>query len=263
MSDSSLNKILFEIKNCKEELKNLILASEARLQLKVEELNSRILYIEEENTILKNKVEYLERETKRKNIIIFGLDKEPEEININFVCTEIKKLLDVTIEQSDISDVYPLGRNRNSPLKIEFFSKAKKQVVLDNCRKLKGTGVVISHDLTYKQREERKTLKAHQDKQRTLGKKSYIRGNKLIVEDQKFSIEELEGLEVEEVECIQKASSTPATPTQVLIKEPESETDEHNKKEKTPIVNRHIVRKTLRSTSISNQGRSKQKGVSN
>lgn len=257
MSDGLLNKILHEIKNCKDELKNSILASEARLQLKIEELNGRILYLEEENSILRNRVEYLERETKQKNILMFGLKGEPGEISTDFVCTELTRLLDVKVEHTDISDVYSLGRNKNCPVKVEFLSKAKKLIVLKNCKKLKGTGVVISHDLTVRQRAERKSLKTYQDKQRALGKKCYIRGNKLVIDDYKYSVEDLERLEheLEETDGIEKASSTPATPTQVLIKEPEDESEEHNRPKTTPIVNKKIVKKTLRSNSVSNQGK--------
>lgn len=102
MRDISINKVLVEIKESKEELKNLIIASETRLQLKIEELTSKLLQLEEENTDLKSKVEYLERQSKTKHIVIFGLNKEANELSVDVVCKEIKNLLDVKVEQSEI-----------------------------------------------------------------------------------------------------------------------------------------------------------------
>lgn len=257
MSDSSLNKVLLEIKKCKEELINLILASETRLHLKIEQLNTRILCIEEENSYLKDKVEYLERETKQKSIIIFGLNREPVEIDIDFVCTEILKQIDVKVEHSDISDFYCLGRNKNCPLKVDFTTKIKKQTVLKNANKLKGTGIVIAPDLTIKQREERKFLKTHLERHRKLGKESYIKGNKLVVDNKKFTIEDLreEEQKADEEQTTRKINSTPNTPTQLLIKESE----EQQNTKITPIVNKNIVRKNLRSNSVSNQAKEKSK----
>lgn len=51
--------------------------------------------------------------------------------------------------------------------------------------------------------------------------------DKLIVDDHEYSIGKLEQLEFEEED--RKARSTPGTPTQVLIREPEPEPDTSNK----------------------------------
>lgn len=260
MSDSSINKVLVEIKKSKEELRNIILASETRLQLKIEELTFRLSQIEEENSTLKKQVEYLERQNKEKNIVIFGLEKESKELNVDFICREFKNLLDVQVEHFEISNLQPLGRNKNCPLKVEFLSNIKKQHILRNSNKLKGTGIFIAHDLTKKQREERKFLKKHLDQQRNLGKPSKIKGNKLIVENQEYNIEQLQKIEYEEEE--RKINSTPATPTQYLIKdtEPEPKADSKYISNNTPVAFKNTLRKNLRSNSSSNSNKTEKVG---
>lgn len=255
MSDNSINKVLIEIKKSKEELKNLIIASETRLQLKIEELTSKLLQLEEENAGLKNKVEYLEQQSNKNNIIIFGLNKEPKELGVELVCKEFKKLLDVKVEESEIADLQCLGHNKNCPLKVVFLTKIKKQSILKQAKKLKGTGITIAHDLTIKQREERKYLKIHLDRQRQLGKRTFIRANKLIVDNQEYSIEQLKYSENEEEQ--RKTSSTPATPTQVLIREaePEFEIDCRYKGNNTPVIIKNIPKKNLRSNSSSSSNK--------
>lgn len=234
MSDSSLNKIVLEIKKSKDELKNLILASETRLQLKIEELKGRISEIEEENNFLKNKIEYLERDSKQKNIVIYGLNKTPAEIDIDFVCRELTKTGEKT-EKSDISNFYCLGKDANCPLKVEFTTKIKKNCILKNSHKLKNTGIGIVPDLTVKQREDRKFLKTQLERQLTRGKQSYIRGNRLIIGSETYSIEELRRSEDEEE--VRRNNSTPATPTQALIREPPDDENVQRTKN-TPVIKR-------------------------
>lgn len=222
MNDNPYNVILMEIRKSKEELKNLIIASETRLQLKIEEQNGKILELEEENKFLKNKVEYLERETKKNKVVIFGLQKEPKEISGDYLCKEISERVGVKTDQLDISNFYCLGRNKNCPVKVEFHSIIKKNTILNNTKKLKNTGIAIVQDLTIKQREDRKILRENLQKFRRIGKESYIRKNKLFVDDNKeYSIDDLRNLEIEDE--LKRPNSTPATPTQVLIREPESQ----------------------------------------
>ncbi|KAK9891873.1 hypothetical protein WA026_017359 [Henosepilachna vigintioctopunctata] len=152
--DITLRKIYEEIISSKQEIKNTIADSEARLLLEIQELKIRVNALEEENSELKNNIEFAERKLNRKNLVIFGLKKSGAEISLSYVCKELNRLLDVEIAESDVSDCFPLGNGQNCPVKIELLTNIKKRQIFSNLRKLKGTGIAVSHDLTRKQREE-------------------------------------------------------------------------------------------------------------
>ncbi|CAG9817050.1 unnamed protein product [Phaedon cochleariae] len=203
--------ILDEIIKTRNELKNSIEASEARLLLKLEEANDKINKLELENKILKDKVEYLEREAKRKNLIVFGLQKASDEITPEFICSELEELLDVRVNQSEISDLYTIGIGENRPLKIEFVNNFIKSKILKNCSKLKGTNIRIANDLTLKQRQDGQLLRKHLTLARLNDKNSncFIRRNKLVVDNTSYSPEELEKSDTNEEIVAKPNSATP------------------------------------------------------
>lgn len=208
------NEILNEIIKSRNELKNLIEATETRLLLKIEEEKQKINKLTQENESLKLKVEHLERESKKKNLIVFGLNKPSEEITPEFIINEIKQLVDVEINQSEISDLYTIGRGQNRPVKIELTNNFRKSLILKNCFKLKGTHIKIANDLTLKQRQEGQILRKHLNLARLDGnnRNCFIRRNKLIVDDISYSPEELEKNETEEDAAHSKPNSAPSTP---------------------------------------------------
>lgn len=195
------------IKN-RREIKSAIEASEARLLMKVEEQKQKANQLEKENIFLKNKVEILERNLKKNNIIIFGL--ENQDTSSLAITEKLSTLLGVVVRESDLNNSYPVGKTEKPPVKVEFISYLKKLDILKQCRKLKGTGITISHDLTLEQRREHKILKHYLNKSReNPTHRSFIKGNKLYVNDTVYTVNELEEINNSEE---QKASSAPATP---------------------------------------------------
>ncbi|KAL3288565.1 hypothetical protein HHI36_003004 [Cryptolaemus montrouzieri] len=85
----------------------------------------------------------------------------------------------------------------NSPIKIEFVSYSTKREILSRGIKLKGTGVVISHDLTQQPRKEISILRKHMKKARTSGKQIYIKRDRLVIDNKQFTVGELEEREIE------------------------------------------------------------------
>ncbi|KAK9877762.1 hypothetical protein WA026_019442 [Henosepilachna vigintioctopunctata] len=86
--DITLRKIYEEIISSKQEVKNTITASEARLLLEIQELKIRVNALEEENSELKNNIEFAERNLNKKNLVIFGLKKSGAEISLSYVCKD-------------------------------------------------------------------------------------------------------------------------------------------------------------------------------
>ncbi|KAG5866044.1 hypothetical protein JTB14_012412 [Gonioctena quinquepunctata] len=104
--------------------------------------------LEEENYILKNKVESLDKESRGNNIIIFTSKEPNNENTAEFLCGELNKLVTVNISEGDLKNVYCLGKGPNSPIKVEFLTFITKKSFNSKSKKLKGTGIAIANDLT-------------------------------------------------------------------------------------------------------------------
>lgn len=209
------------------ELKSSIEASETRILLKIEDLQQRINKLEHENNSLSNKIESLERASKKNNILVFGLKEtyqSPKEI-----CNKLKELLQVEICISDLNNAYSIKHLQNT-VKLELVSHLKKVEILKNAKKLKNTGIYIAQDLTYIQREENRLLKKHLKKAReNPTDKSYIRQNKLYVNNKCYTIDELEQLDSSYLEEERKVSSAPPTPSIRKYTEQNKEEQEQGK----------------------------------
>lgn len=196
----TIAKVFEEIVLTRNELKNTIQASEVRLKLDCETLRKKISSLEKENADLKGKLELLDRNSRKNNLVVFGV-QNPTEVTPDSICREVKNLVGVDLTVAEISNIFPLGRSNKCPVKIELVSQLKKTLILKNCKKLKGTNVYIVNDLTETQRVENKILRKHLSKAReTVTNIAYIKGNKLFVNDIGYTIEDLEPQEIEDEE---------------------------------------------------------------
>nr|XP_023028439.1 girdin-like [Leptinotarsa decemlineata] len=200
--EESSRRILEEIQGARNDLKGAIDSTEKKLLNKINEQTLKIKQLEEENKKLKTEIENLDRTSRKRNIVIFGINKPSTEISADFICSEIGKRVEVNIEKTDISDFYLLGKSRSAPLKIELISYAKKREILGNGNKLKGSPIAISEDLTPAQRNEYKNLRDYRLKLEKSGKYNscVIKGNKLVIDGKKFSLEEALNFENDEEE---------------------------------------------------------------
>lgn len=208
---SEIKGLKIDIESSRNELRNIIEACETRILLKFETLKSRITELEKENNQLKDKVELLEISSRKNNIVIYGLDATRNK-TISSVCEKINALLHIKLIDADIDGIAILGNSEKSPIKVEFVSFQKRQLVFQNVKKLKQTNVYISPDLTKKQLESRKILRKHLLRIRTNSSSThcYIKGNKLFINYKPYTIEELECGEIDnEI----RPSSAPPTPT--------------------------------------------------
>ncbi|CAH1101370.1 unnamed protein product [Psylliodes chrysocephalus] len=206
----TLQSILDEIQNSKNDLINVIEASKARLRLEIERQNNKIKQSTKENTLLKEKIEILDSTNRKNNIIIFILNKSPQDATSQLFRQELKQLLEVDLNEKEINDIYYLGKLFNAPIKVELTTYLQKRTILKNCYKLKGLNVSIVNDLAPNQREEQKILRYCQriEREKNNNSRCYIKHNKLIIDDNEYTIDELAGLEHPETE-IRKASSVP------------------------------------------------------
>ncbi|KAJ8947832.1 hypothetical protein NQ318_009976, partial [Aromia moschata] len=206
-------QILEEIITIKKELKAIVEATEVRLLLKIEEFNNRLNKIEKENHEIKNKIETLERNQRKNNIVIFGLKREANDISPEFVCNKVSEIIDVTLNESDLNNIYSLG----------------------------SSGITIANDLTVKQRQENKILRKHlllarQNKRINC----YIKQNKLYLDDDIYTVEELEDIDdiTQHITTRNRPSSAPGTPTTLTqqIEQTSEQTSEKQKEQENLIL---------------------------
>lgn len=247
------------------------------------ELNKRCTEFENKYKELKTKYEKLEKELRKNNIIIFGLDSPAENLG-NYIVNVLNKHLGVTLTINDINNVYTFGKQTTKrPVIVKLLSYIKKQDILKNCYKLKGTSISISEELTLEERKENKILRQHLKSARSKNLNATIKNKKLIVNGQEYSALELadeeEDTDSEEAVDTEKSSvnnselhnpnqrvpklnnSAPATPTSAKIHTEvetieqeevfETEKVEDSRKRKTTKVNQP-VNKVVRSSTRSN-----------
>lgn len=178
------NKQTEELKTyMNKELKNITESINTEIQKRNE--------LEENYQELKNKYKILEKSLRKNNIVIFGLQCIEENL-LEYTIEQLNNHLDLTLTENDVNNIYMLGKQaENIPIKIEFTRYLQKQNVLRNCFKLKNTDIRIHEDLSIEERAEKRILVQHLKEARSKNKTAYIKGNKLCVSDNVYTVEEL------------------------------------------------------------------------
>ncbi|XP_044760480.1 uncharacterized protein LOC123317918 [Coccinella septempunctata] len=158
-----------------------------------EEINSykiKVHRLEEENKNLKEKIQQMDKRSRRNNLIIYGIKSEG-----NNVEEETKKLLEDKLEincpEEIIRDIYKLGKGELSPILLQAYNQKSIHRILNSAHKLKNSGVNLAPDYTPEEREARRTLVKRMREEKERGNQSYIRGNALIINNQKHTLEEI------------------------------------------------------------------------
>lgn len=156
-------------------------------------MNEKIDPLIEDNKIMKNKIEilekkieYLEKEKKMNNILFFGLE-ETEKFPLELfqrVQEIIKGDLKITLESSDVSKIHRIGLtkvNKIRPVLIAFANSWKRSEILKNKKNLKE--VYITEDFTKEVSEKRRELIPKLIEERAKGNFAYIKYDKLVVKE--------------------------------------------------------------------------------
>ncbi|KAL3278210.1 hypothetical protein HHI36_013549 [Cryptolaemus montrouzieri] len=146
---------------------------ELKILTKIEAIEERVKDVEIENRELRDRIERLERESKWKNIIIFGFDEEASDISSELVCETLNSSLKIDLSGADIADVHPIGKN-----------------------------ISISRDVTLQKREKLKTLWEHLAiATKDPRVKSFINGDKLFVVSKSHNVQQLTTFTKKNDEC--------------------------------------------------------------
>lgn len=166
---------------------------------KLEKLIAENDQIKQENRKLKeivekqeNKIAALERETRRKNLIIKGVPddgKENWEETIKTTMKIIEKIGVNVTKEADIDEAKRVGRYRRNgqrPILLKLTTGNKKAEILSKSKELKGSNMWIDEDYTKEILEERKTLIIQLKDARKKGYRAQLKYNKLIINNEVY-----------------------------------------------------------------------------
>uniref|UniRef100_A0A8D8M797 Uncharacterized protein n=1 Tax=Cacopsylla melanoneura TaxID=428564 RepID=A0A8D8M797_9HEMI len=158
------------------------------LSQKIEEL----LKTEDENkktiSMLQKKVNYLEADNKRKNVLIFNL-KEEENENHSALETLVddffKKQMKCEFTLADLDKAQRLGEKsegKTRPVRVSLTTERKKFHILGNIKNLKSTGIGVDVDLPEEIVKKRKQLVPIMMKKRKEGHHAIMKWDQLYVD---------------------------------------------------------------------------------
>lgn len=172
-------KLTHILKTEVDEIKNLLTTQEQKIK-----------DLKEENKELTSKLRTLEKKLNKNNIIIFNSQYKDGDV-LEFTINLFKKHLEINnITELDINNIYAVGEE-NKTIFVHFCSYLKKALVLRNCKKLKDSGISISEELSQEEREQRKVLVKYMKEARKHDKKSYIYKEKLYINEECYTYEEI------------------------------------------------------------------------
>lgn len=134
----------------------------------------------------------LEREKRRKNLLIFNIDEEAGEkisdIENKITLLIVEKLLvsDFCLSQ-DVDFCRRLGKvptsGKTRPILLALTTERKKWAILKNCSKLKGSNISVREDYPEEVRARRKDLRDEMKKLKAEGKKVSLVYDKLFIRE--------------------------------------------------------------------------------
>lgn len=188
-SNSEMNRI--------EKMFQLINNNMGKMNNKLDAITKEMRQLKQENNELKNKliihedkIEQLEREIRKKNIVVKGIPDEEEENEekgrekINTVILKMGVEIDEKTEVDEIRRIGKYDSNRTRPILVKFTKESTKMKILRSARKLKGTDIWVDEDYPKNIQEERRELIQKMKEARNKGETAILRYNKLIINNE-------------------------------------------------------------------------------
>jgi len=210
------------------------------IKLDFQQATTKIESVSKEVLKLNQKQLNLERQSRKNNIIIFGLQGfTRSEDWLKDTLKGLNLVLETNIHISDINNYYSVGKSQNPPIVLEFISFLKKTEIFknkDNLKKLKTKGWSVTNDLCPEDRLKQKKLREHLKIARSQNCEAKIAGYKLIINNQEYSVEDLAEIENKKSQEIytddSDIESEVANPT-AEKENPKNHTEELNSSNKT------------------------------
>lgn len=186
-SNSDFSEKLADLKTSMEEMETRINKNMYdTVNKKFDSLQQEVDQIRIEKTEQDKKIENIERQLRKRNILLFGVSEEEKAYN------ELEKLvlgilmgqMEIECSKTDIQFAKRLGPkfdNKPRPILITLTTMGKKIEILQNKNKLKDTPCYIKEDFPKNVLEKRKELQNEVTKYREEGIKAIIRYDKIII----------------------------------------------------------------------------------
>lgn len=210
--EASTSEILDAISRLKSDLSQQSERQYQQLSDKINGFQKRVFNLERTVDEYKQKFELVDKLRRKNNIVIHGIDQAStldQPALLGVVQDLFKNRLGIALERTEVNNLFLVGKKREI-VKVELLSFLRKIEILNNSRKLKGTTVYISHDLSKPEQEIQKVLRQHLRLAKEKKYKAYIRGSVLIVNGDKYTAEQLQSRCT--FDGVIKSSSAPPTP---------------------------------------------------
>lgn len=187
----------------KSEIKEMVDKSLAETGNKIGTIEQKLLQKDEEIAGLradflkvKSNTIALEFTTRNKNLLLFKLaenERDKQSLLIE-VSRMIRDLADATFSESDVVDIYRLGKVSSAPrpIMMQLKTSSKRSYLLSQKRKFVEKNVGIAEDLPKEVQDWRKRLYDLADYLRKKGKKVVFRLDKMIVDGVELSEAQIE-----------------------------------------------------------------------
>ncbi|KAG5887110.1 hypothetical protein JTB14_000743 [Gonioctena quinquepunctata] len=229
-TEVSINDVYLLLKGVNENLSKRIEVLEATtrslttvLQEEVETIRNKVEILEKENISLKNQLSKFEKQQKLNNLVIYGIEENQNE-NQEILINKFSELATTKLGKK-------AGHNR--PILISLSSQIRRQEILRNARKLKGTKIVITEDLTNGELEERKILLGALKEAKSNNKTAFLKRNKLIVEGESYTVADIENAKKLDRE---ESYFSPVTERKVVSEPPTPSPREYETEENLPEI---------------------------
>lgn len=165
-----------------------------KVDVEIVSLKSKVQKLEKDNQELQKELIRIKRNTKKNNIVLYGVREDTEENVQEKILLLLRDQLSVQIDDSEINNTVRLGKQTNNirPILVEFVTYKRKKEIFNKRRNLKGTSVYISEDLIWEDREERKILLKQLKIARSKNRSAKLSGNRLIIDGVLYSKDDFE-----------------------------------------------------------------------
>ncbi|XP_078667360.1 uncharacterized protein LOC144909172 [Branchiostoma floridae x Branchiostoma belcheri] len=157
---------------------------------KLKQLEQNIMTYNTEVTEMANKLDYIENQSRRNNLIFDRIKddrKETWEQSETKVKEVLRNKLRLNTDNIEIERAHRNGKpgDRPRPIVVKLLRYKDKQNILRQAKMLKGTQIFINEDFSDKIRQKRKDLQPALRAARERGQVAYIRFDKLVISDRR------------------------------------------------------------------------------
>jgi hypothetical protein len=160
----------------------------SEVKVGLESANEKINSLQATNRELIGKIDLLENNVRKNNVIVFGLpEKDLNEDSVEIFCDFTTNYMNYFVNQDNIVCAYRIGKKIGKrPLLITLINLKVKSDLMKNASKLKGTGFSISDDLTPSARATKKLLLKSATQARSLNFEVKIRNDFLLIDGKRY-----------------------------------------------------------------------------